>query len=58
MRITFVYTQNDIQSVREPLWSLAQMQFGISYISSLLKKHGHNTRLMVLSSKLKKRTKI
>ena len=55
MRITFVYTQNDIQSARKPLWSLAQMQFGISYISSLLKKHGHNTRLMVLSSKLKKK---
>jgi len=28
---------------------LDQTQFGISYISSLLKSHGHNTRLVVLS---------
>ncbi|MDA8389050.1 MAG: radical SAM protein [Nitrospiraceae bacterium] len=32
------------------LGSWAKMQFGVSYISSMLKAHGHETKLLVLSS--------
>ncbi len=31
------------------------MHFGISYISSFLEKHGHNTKLLVLSSMFRKK---
>lgn len=54
MNILFVYSLNDIQSAEKPLRSPAQMQFGISYISSLLKMHGHQTRLVILSEVLGK----
>jgi len=49
MNIVFVYSMDDVQSFKAPLRSLAQVQFGISYISSFLKKNGHNTKLIVLS---------
>jgi len=38
-----------INSITKPLYGPHQMQFGISYISSFLKAHGHETRLVVLS---------
>ncbi len=50
MNILFVYSQYDFYSTTKPMQSPDQIQFGISYISSLLKKHGHQTRLLVLSS--------
>ncbi len=50
MNVLFVFSLNDIQSPRKPLRSPEQIQLGISYISSFLKKHGHHTRLIVLSS--------
>lgn len=49
MNILFVYSLQDARSATKPLQSPAQMQFGISYISSFLKKHGHRTKLIVLS---------
>lgn len=49
MNILFVYTSQDVQSLKKPLRKLDQIQFGISYISSLLKSRGHNTKLVVLS---------
>jgi radical SAM superfamily enzyme YgiQ (UPF0313 family) len=49
MNIVFVYSLNDVQSQKTPLRNQEQMQFGISYISSFLKKHNHQTRLIVLS---------
>lgn len=49
MNILFIYSLQDAQSSTKPLRSSAQMQFGISYISSFLKKHGHSTKLIVLS---------
>ncbi len=55
LRILFVYSLNDINSPEKPLRSPAQMQFGISYLSSLLKKHGHQTRLVVLGKILGRR---
>lgn len=48
MKVLFIYSLDDIQSIQKPLRSWASIQFGISYISSLLKDHGHQTRLLVL----------
>ena len=50
MKIMFIYSLDDIQSTLKPLRSWASIQFGISYISSLLKAHGHYTKLVVLGS--------
>ncbi|MFC1988625.1 B12-binding domain-containing radical SAM protein [Chloroflexota bacterium] len=55
MNILFIYSLNSIQSTIKPLSRQEQMQFGISYISSLLKKNGHQTKLLVLSRVLKKK---
>ena len=52
MNVLFVYSYHDIQSSSKPLKLRTQTQFGISYISALLKKNGHKTRLIVLSRKL------
>lgn len=49
MNILFVYSLYNIASLRKPLQSQELIQFGISYISAFLKKHGHNTKLLVLS---------
>ena len=50
MRTLFVYSLDDIRPVSKPLRTWSSMQHGISYISSLLKTHGHQTRLLVLGS--------
>lgn len=50
MKILFIYSLDDILPSRKPLRSWSSMQFGISYISALLKAHGHQTRLLVLAS--------
>ena len=55
MNILFVHSEDDILSPSKPLRSPDQMQFGISYISSVLKKHDHNTKLIILSRMLGKR---
>jgi radical SAM superfamily enzyme YgiQ (UPF0313 family) len=49
MRILFIYTREIPQSPVKPLTYLDAIQFGISYISAFLKKHGHETRLLVLT---------
>ena len=50
MKILFIYSFDDIQSVQTPIRSWASVQFGISYISSMLKFHGHQTQLLVLGN--------
>lgn len=50
MKVLFVYSLDDIQSVQTPMRSWGSIQFGISYISSLLKTKGHETKLLVLGS--------
>jgi len=50
MNVLFVYSLDDIQSIQKPLRSWTDIQFGISYISSILKAHGHRTRLAVLGN--------
>jgi len=49
MNILFIYSLNIVGSSTKPLESPEQIQFGISYISSFLKKHGHQTKMIVLS---------
>src|SRR3972149_4277130 len=55
MNILFIYSLQDAQSTSKPLQSFGQMQFGISYISSFLKKHGHTTKLAVLTRAFNKK---
>jgi anaerobic magnesium-protoporphyrin IX monomethyl ester cyclase len=47
MRVLFVHSEDDYYSVPKPLESYERMQFGISYISSVLKDEGHETSLVV-----------
>jgi len=49
MNILFIYSLDDINTPERPLASPTQMQSGISYVSAMLKKHGHTTKLLVLS---------
>lgn len=49
MNILFIYSLQDPHSLLRPLWTPERMQFGILYISAFLKKHGHRTKLAVLS---------
>jgi len=53
MNILFIYSVQDHQSVSRPIGDMAQMQLGISYISSVLKSHNHCTELLVLTRKTK-----
>ena len=50
MKVLFVFSLEDIQSIKTPLRSWAEIQFGISYISSVLKANSHQTQLLVLGS--------
>lgn len=45
---------DDILSPSKPLRSPDQMQFGVSYIASVIEKHGHHTKLIILSRMLGK----
>ena len=49
MKVLFVYTREMPQSPDKPLVDLEAIQFGISHISSYLKAHGHQTRLLVMT---------
>lgn len=50
MKVLFVYSLYEIQSTEKPISAWSSVQFGISYISSVLKQHGHETELVVLGS--------
>ena len=50
MKVLFVYSLDSVRTSRKPLRSWSCMQHGISYISSLLRIHGHQTSLVVLGS--------
>ncbi|MBN2027573.1 MAG: B12-binding domain-containing radical SAM protein [Actinobacteria bacterium] len=47
MNVLFIHAEEDHYSREKPLTGYEHMQFGISYISSLLKEEGHETRLVV-----------
>ena len=57
MNILFIYSLENVQSPTKPLQTPVMIQFGISYISSFLKKHGHQTKLIVLSKVFGKKNK-
>lgn len=48
MKVLFVHSEQDPYSHDKPLEILERVQFGISYISALLKSEGHETSLVVL----------
>lgn len=48
MNILFIYSY-DLHVTEKPLLTIEEMHFGISYISSFLKKHEHKTKLLILS---------
>ena len=48
MRVLFVHSEEDPYSPHKPLEIQERVQFGISYISSLLRREGHQTRLAVI----------
>lgn len=54
MKVLFVFSLQDYQSPIKPLHNQEQIQFGISYISSLLKSKGHMTDLLVVTRGTKK----
>lgn len=49
MKVLFVHSEQDAYSPDKPVENLERMQFGISYISAMLKREGHETSLVVLS---------
>ena len=49
MNVLFIYSLYEIEEPIKPLRSQEQIQFGVSYISSVLKTQGHQTELVVLS---------
>lgn len=51
MNILFVFSHKNGISTGKPLLSQTEMHFGISYISSFLKHHGHQTKLLVITRK-------
>ncbi|MBW8000500.1 MAG: radical SAM protein [Planctomycetes bacterium] len=57
MNVLFIYSTDNVQSRTKPLITQQQMQFGVSYISSLLKKNNHNPKLVVLSKILGKKNR-
>lgn len=50
MNVLFIYSLNSFASPVKPIRDFESIQFGISYISAVLKQHGHNTALLVLNS--------
>ncbi len=56
MNVLFIYSAKDAFSSKKPLKSQQEMHFGISYISSCLQKHGHKTRLLVITQETSARS--
>ena len=50
MKVMFIYSLEYTQSISKPIKYWSMIQFGISYISSILKVDGHQTQLLVLGS--------
>jgi radical SAM superfamily enzyme YgiQ (UPF0313 family) len=51
MNVLFVYSLTRIGHSKQPLILQERMQFGIAYISAVVKQNGHDTHLVVLLSK-------
>lgn len=48
MKVLFIHSEQDPYAPNKPLETLERVQFGISYISSILKGEGHRTALLVV----------
>jgi len=57
MKILFIYSLEDIQSPDKPLSQPEEINFGLSYISAVLKQAGHETKLLLLSRRLGRRNR-
>ena len=55
MRVLFVYSLRDALSATQPLATLGDIHIGLSYLSGYLKGLGHSTKLVVLSSELRRK---
>ena len=49
MNVLFVFSEQDPFTAEKPLEIQKRVQFGISYISALLKRNGHRTALAVVT---------
>jgi len=56
MKVLFIYSIQKSVTFRKPLAGQEGMQFGISYISSVLKHNNHSTNLVVVDRKYGRRT--
>jgi len=57
MNVLFICSVTDPESPAKPLQKPEDIRFGISYISSLLKQHGHYTKLQVIGGPLCEKNK-
>jgi radical SAM superfamily enzyme YgiQ (UPF0313 family) len=57
MNVLFIYSLNDVESRKKTVQKPEDIQLGISYISAVLRKHHHTTKLLVLSRVLDKKNK-
>ncbi len=56
MNVAFVFSSQNVFSPEKPLQYQEEMNFGISYISAFIKKHGHQTRLFIVTKDTKMKT--
>jgi anaerobic magnesium-protoporphyrin IX monomethyl ester cyclase len=49
MQVLFIYSNHNLTNQFKPFTGYYSIAFGISYLSSILKKNGHNTSLLVLT---------
>ena len=47
MNVLFVHAEEDYYSREKPILGYEKMHFGISYVSAVLRRHGHRTRLVM-----------
>ncbi len=48
VRVLFIHSEQDPYTADKPLETLERLQFGISYISAVLKEEGHETALLIV----------
>jgi anaerobic magnesium-protoporphyrin IX monomethyl ester cyclase len=47
MNVLFVHAEEDYFSAEKPILGYEKMHFGVSYVSAVLRQHGHHTRLVM-----------
>jgi radical SAM superfamily enzyme YgiQ (UPF0313 family) len=54
MHVLFIFSISEYNTPQKPLRVHGQIQFGISYISAILKENGHKTDLLVITHETKR----